>query len=134
MQRQIVNPPSLRKPHGYAHAVLTTGGRVLQIAGQTGHDADGGLVGRGDLAAQFRQAIANVRRAVEAVGGAPEHVVKLTIYVCDRDDYVAKLRDIGVAYRAEFGTHYPAMTLVGVNTLFDADALVEIEGIAVLPD
>lgn len=134
MQREIVNPTTLRKPHGYAHAVLTQGGRVLQIAGQTGHDANGTLVGPGDLVAQFRQAIGNVQRAVEAVGGTPQHIVKLVIYVRDRDDYVAKLRDIGVAYRAVFGDYYPAMTLVGVSALFDADALVEIEGLAVLPE
>lgn len=134
MYTQFVNPPTLRKPRGYAHAALVQGGRTYHISGQTAHDADGKVVGPGDLAAQFRYAVENIRRTLDAVGGTPQHVVKLTIYVRDRDDYLAKLREIGAAYRSVFGDHYPAMTLVGVAALWDEDALVEVEATAVLPD
>lgn len=134
MRFEIVNPPTLRKPHGYAHAVLTHGGRIVHISGQTGHDVDGKLVGPGDLVAQFRQAVENLRNVVAAVGGTPQHIVKLTIYTTVRNEYLAKLREIGIAYRSVFGDHYPAMTLVGISSLYDDGALVEIEATAVLPD
>lgn len=134
MRSEIINPATLRKPHGYAHAVLTQGGRILHISGQTGHDVEGKLVGPGDLVAQFRQAVTNLQHVVEAAGGTPQHIVKLTIYTTVRDEYLAKLREIGVAYRSVFGNHYPAMTLVGISSLYDDGALVEIEATAVLPD
>jgi enamine deaminase RidA (YjgF/YER057c/UK114 family) len=134
MQREIINPLGLVAPRGFNHGILTTGGRLLFLAGQDATGADGRIVGVGDLVAQFAQALSNLTTVVEAAGGRAEHVVRLTIYVKSRDDYVAQLTPLGEVYRRYFGGHYPAMALFEVSGFFQPEALVEIEGIAVLPD
>lgn len=130
-----VNPPSLMRPVGYTHGWEARGGRLLVVSGQVAKDADGKLVGAGDLVAQFRQVCENLRAVVTAAGGSLSDVVKLTIYVTDVAAYKARLEPIGRVYREYFGRHYPAMTLVGVHDLFDAadGCLIEIEATAVLP-
>lgn len=132
MRKEIINPSSLSKPSGYAHGVFTEGGRVLFLAGQTGMGPDGGIASPGDLVAQFAQALSNLKAVVEAAGGTMTDIVKLNLYVTDKAAYTANLKPIGEAYRSFFGRYYPAMTLVEVKGLFDDDALVEIEGIAIL--
>ena len=132
MPKQIINPDSLARPSGFSHGVLTNGGRLLFLAGQPGTGADGKVSAPGDLVAQFTQAIANLKTVVESAGGQPADIVKLTIYVLHKDDYKNNLKPIGQAYRAVFGHYFPATTLVEVRDLFDDDALVEIDGIAVL--
>ena len=132
MSKAIVNPASLIKPSGYAHGVLSSG-RLLFLAGQTGMDATGRIVAPGDLVAQFRQALANLTAVLDEAGGQMSDVVKLTLFVTDRQGYRAQLKPIGEAYRAFFGSYYPAMTLVEVKSLFDDEALIEIDGFAVLP-
>jgi enamine deaminase RidA (YjgF/YER057c/UK114 family) len=129
-----INPPALAKPVGFSHGVEATGGRLLFIAGQVARDGAGNVVGKGDLAAQFRQVCENLRTVVAAAGGQLADVVKLTIYVLDTDDYKRHLREIGAVYREYFGKHFPAMTLVGARDLFDAadGCLIEIEGVAAL--
>jgi enamine deaminase RidA (YjgF/YER057c/UK114 family) len=134
MERTIINPPGLVAPRGFNHGILTTGGRLLFLAGQDATGADGRIVAAGDLVAQFAQALGNLTTVVEAAGGTAEHVVKLTIYVKSRDDYVAKLTPLGEVYRRFFGGHYPAMALFEISGFFQPEALVEIEGIAVLPE
>jgi enamine deaminase RidA (YjgF/YER057c/UK114 family) len=134
MERTIINPPGLVAPRGFNHGILTTGGRLLFLAGQDATGADGRIVAPGDLVAQFAQALGSLTTVVEAAGGKAEHVVKLTIYVKSRDDYVAKLTPLGEVYRRYFGGHYPAMALFEVSGFFQPEALVEIEGIAVLPE
>jgi enamine deaminase RidA (YjgF/YER057c/UK114 family) len=134
MKKEILNPSSLPKPSGYAHGVLVKGGRVLFLAGQTGMGPDGGIASPGDIVAQFAQALFNLKRVVEGAGGTMTDIVKLNLYVADRAAYKANLKPIGEAYRSFFGRWYPAMTLVEVKSLFDDDALVEIEGIAVIED
>lgn len=137
MSRELipVNPPTLMKPVGFSHAYEARGGRLLFIAGQVAKDGAGRVVGRGDVAAQFRQVCENIRTVVTAAGGQMTDVVKLTIYVLDADDYKRRLKDIGGVYREYFGRHFPAMTLVGARDLFDAadGCAIEIEGMAVLP-
>ena len=130
-----VNPPSLMRPVGYTHGWEARGGRLLVVSGQVAKDADGRLVGAGDLVAQFRQVCENLRAVVTAAGGAMTDIVKLTIFVTDVPAYQARLEPIGRVYREYFGRHYPAMTLVGVRDLFDAadGCLIEIEATAVLP-
>ena len=132
---QPVNPPTLMKPVGFSHAYEVKGGRVLFIAGQVARNAAGDVVGKDDLVAQFRQVCENLKSLVTSVGGQMTDIVKLTIYVIDTDDYKKRIRDIGGVYRAYFGKHFPAMTLVGVRDLFDhTDGVVlEIEGTAALP-
>jgi len=130
-----LNPPTLAKPAGFSHAFVAQGGRVLFIAGQVAKDQAGGVIGKGDLVAQFRQVCENLRTVVSAAGGQMSDIVKLTIYVLDVADYKARLKAIGAVYREYFGRHFPAMTLVGARDLFDAaeGCLIEIEGTAVVP-
>ena len=132
MKKDILNPPSLPRPSGYSNGILTEGGRVLFLAGQTGMGPEGNSASPGDLVAQFAQALFNLRAVVEAAGGAMTDIVKLNLHITDKAAYKANLKPIGEAYRSFFGRYYPAMTLVEVKSLFDDEALVEIEGIAVL--
>lgn len=132
MEKQIVNPTSLVKPSGYAHGVVTQGGRLLFLAGQPALDAEGKIVAPGDIAGQFDQSFKNLKTVLEAAGGTMTDIVKLTIYVTDKSAYLSNLKPIGAVYRSYFGRYYPAMTLVEVKSLFDDAALVEIEGTAVI--
>jgi enamine deaminase RidA (YjgF/YER057c/UK114 family) len=132
MEKTLINPSTLTKPSGYAHGLLIQGGRLLFLAGQTGMDATGKIAAPGDIVAQFAQALANIKVIVEEAGGAMTDIVKLTIFVTDKALYRANLKLIGEAYRSFFGRYYPAMTLVEVKSLFDDEALVEVEGIAMI--
>jgi enamine deaminase RidA (YjgF/YER057c/UK114 family) len=128
-----VNPPELFKPSGFSHAIVATGGRLVFLAGQTAMDAEGRIVGRGDVVAQFEQALTNLLVALSNAGGTPDQLAKLTIYAIDPDAYRKKTEQIGMVWRWLVGSTYPAMALIGVVRLWDPDALVELEGIAVLP-
>ncbi len=132
---EVHNPPTLMKAVGYAHGVETRDGRLLFFAGQVAKDAEGRVVGKGDLVAQFRQVCENLRAVVTAAGGQLTDVVKLTIYVLDVDEYKRHVKAIGRVYREYFGKHFPAMTLVGARDLYDATdgCLIEIDGVACLP-
>lgn len=136
MPKDAVNPPSLAKPVGFSHAFEIRGGRLLFLAGQVAKDARGAVVGKGDLVAQFRQVCENLKALVEARGGTLRDIVKLTIYVLDKDQYKANGKAIGAVYREYFGKHFPAMTLVEVKGLYDVEAgcAIEIEGIAALDE
>lgn len=134
MERHFINPISLARPIGFTHGISTSGGRMLVLAGQPGLDSDGRVASPGNIVAQCAQAYANLKTVIDAAGGQATDVVKLTIYVTDKAAYKANLRPIGAAYRNVFGKHYPAMTLVEVKSLFDDEALVEIDGFAVLAD
>ena len=132
-QHRIVTAPGLATPSGYAHAVVAAPGTTVYLGGQTAQGADG-LIRGTTIAEQFDVAAGNVVAALAAAGGQPEHLVSLTIYVTDVAEYRAALRDVGAVYRRHFGPRYPAVALFGVNGLFDADAQVELVGIAVIPD
>ncbi len=129
-----VSPPTLPRPAGYSHAWEVQGGKTLYLAGQVAFDADGQVVGKGDLVAQFRQVCENLKALLQARGGHLSDIVKLTIYVLSKQDYKARSREIGGVYREYFGKHFPAMTLVEVKGLYDEDqgCAIEIEGIAVI--
>ena len=127
-----VNPPSLPAPSGFSHAVVATGGRLVFLAGQTALDASGSIVG-GTVVEQFEQALKNLLTALAAAGGSPEHLASLTIYAVDLADYRAHGREIGAVWRRVAGREYPAMAAIGVRRLWDAAAVVEIQGFAVLP-
>lgn len=126
-----MNPPSLATPSGFSHAVRATGSMIF-LAGQTGMDATGRIVD-GGVAAQFEQALSNLLTALSAAGGAPDQLTKVTIYIVDMPTYRASAREIGAVWRRLAGREYPAMAGIGVARLWDSEALVEIEGIAVLP-
>src|SRR5205085_2197622 len=132
MSFEFINPESLGRPRGYANGVLVpAGGRLLFIAGQVAWDERQQIVSA-DFVAQFDRALANVLAVVAAAGGTPQHVARLVIYVTDKRAYLARTREVGERWRARMGTHYPAMALVEVKSLLADDALVEIEGIAVI--
>jgi enamine deaminase RidA (YjgF/YER057c/UK114 family) len=102
------------------------------LAGQTGMDAEGRIV-PGGVVPQFERALQNLLIALGSAGGGPEHLAQLTIYIVDVDDYRAHGRDIGAVWRRLVGTRYPATAGIGVARLWDPEALVELQGTAVLP-
>jgi enamine deaminase RidA (YjgF/YER057c/UK114 family) len=132
MDKQLINPPGLAAPRGFNHGILVTGGRLLFLAGQDASDAAGRIVAPGDLVAQYEQALHNLATVVTAAGGQASDVVKLTIFVKSRDAYMAQLKALGEVHRHIFGAYYPAMALFEVSGFFQPQALIEIEGIAVL--
>jgi enamine deaminase RidA (YjgF/YER057c/UK114 family) len=126
----MINPEELPTPESYTHVVVATGARLVFVAGQVAEDAEDNLVGPGDLAAQARQAFANLGRCLAAAGARPDQVAKLTIFVVDhRPEYLPLISDARIAV---FGDHKPADTVVGVETLAEAGRLIEVEAIAVL--
>jgi enamine deaminase RidA (YjgF/YER057c/UK114 family) len=130
-----VNPPGLAAPSGFSHAVLAAvaeGSRVVFLAGQTGMDAGGAIV-PGGVVAQFEQALGNLLTALAAAGGRPADLASLTVYIVDMDGYRAHAGEIGAVWRRLVGRDYPAMAGIGVARLWDAAALVEVQGTAVLP-
>lgn len=129
-----IDPEALGgRGRGYSNGILApAGARLLFVAGQVGWDRDRRMV-EGGFAAQFERALANVVEVVRAAGGAPEHLARLTLYVVDRNEYVAALSAVGAAWRRVVGPHYPAMALVEVAGLLEPDARVEIEATAALP-
>ena len=134
MEIQSIHPEGWKRGSGYSNGMLApAGARMLSVAGQVSWDADQQLVGPGDFQAQFRQALANVVAVVRAAGGEPEHLVDVTIYVTDKDEYAADLRGIGATWRDVVGRHFPAMALVQVAGLLEPGALVEIQATAALP-
>ena len=126
-----VQPEGWAAPRGYSNGYRL--GNLLFVAGQVAWDAGGRLVGRGDLVAQFDQALSNVRAVLDAAGAQPEQVGRVTIYVTDKRAYIAATREVGAAWRRHLGRHYPAMSLVQVADLLEEGAMVEIEATAVLP-
>jgi len=126
-----INPPSLATPSGFSHAVVATGTTVF-LAGQTGMSSDGAIV-PGGVVAQFEQALSNLLVALDAAGGSPKDLTSLTIYIVDMDDYRAHGREIGEVWKRLVGSDYPAMAGIGVSRLWDEDAVVEVQGFAVLP-
>lgn len=129
MSIERVNPPELARPSGFSHAVLGHGTLVL-LAGQTALDAAGRISGA-DIVTQFEVALGNLLTALGAAGGRPDQLAALTIYVVDMDDYRRNSPALGQVWRRLAGPDYPAMAAVGVSRLWDADALVEVQGMAI---
>ncbi len=132
MSLERVNPPNLAKASGFSHAVVAEG-RYVFLAGQTALDQSGRIV-NGDVVAQFEQAMGNLLSALAASGGRPDQLVSLTVYVVHIERYQARSRAVGDVWRRLVGTQYPAMAAVEVTRLWDPDALVEVQGVAVLED
>jgi len=129
MTLQLINPDGLPTPSSYTHVIVAAGSQVVFIAGQEPEDAQGNLVGPGDLAAQARQVFANLGRAVAAAGARPEQVAKITIFVVQhRPEYLPVIEEARVAL---FGEHKPADTLVGVQALARPGYLIEVDAVAV---
>jgi enamine deaminase RidA (YjgF/YER057c/UK114 family) len=127
---EVLQPPGWPRPRGYANGIAAEG-RLVFVAGQIGWDAQQRF--EVDLAGQVRRALANVLAVLAEAGGAPENVARMTWYVTDREAYLRELEPIGAAYRELMGRHFPAMAVVVVAGLVEAEAKVEIEATAVLP-
>ena len=132
MSLTAVNPPELGRPSGFSHAVVGQG-RTVFLAGQTALDESGVIVGA-TVVEQFEKALGSLLAALRAAGGGPEHLASLTIYIVDMADYKARSREIGEVWKRLVGRSYPAMAGIGVSRLWDVEALVEVQGFAVLPD
>jgi enamine deaminase RidA (YjgF/YER057c/UK114 family) len=128
---RVVEPKALARPSGYAHGVVAAPGRTLFLAGQVGWDRDGRFAQ--GLAAQADKALENLAAVLAEAGSAPEHVVSMRIYVVSADDWRARSKEVGEAWRRRMGRWFPAITLVQVARLYERDALVEIEATAVVP-
>ena len=132
MSLTFINPESLGAPRGYSNGVLAeAGGRLLFIAGQVAWDERQEIVSN-DLVEQFDRALANVVAVVTEASGKPDQIARLIIYVTDKNEYRAHMKEIGERYRVRMGKHFPAMVLVEVKSLLEDRAKIEIEGIAVL--
>jgi len=129
----LINPESLGSPSGYSNGLLADpGGKLLFIAGQIAWNKQRKIITK-DFVDQFDQALANVITVLTAAGGEPHHIARLVVYVTDKLEYRERTKEIGERYRKHMGKHFPAMALVQVLGLLDDAAMVEIEGIAVLP-
>jgi len=128
---EILQPQGWPRPKGYSNGISAQGQQIY-ISGQVGWDAEGRFASK-QLAGQVKKALENIVAVLAAADGKPEHIVRLTWYVTSRDEYHAELREIGAAYRAVMGKHFPVMSVVQVVALMEAEAKVEIEATAVLP-
>jgi enamine deaminase RidA (YjgF/YER057c/UK114 family) len=133
---KILQPPGWARPRGYSNGV-SAHGTIVALAGQVGWNPEGRFE-TDDLVGQVRQALANVRAVLAEAGAGPQHVVRMTWYLVDHIEYLARAAEIGAAYRAAMtvdGTvPWPAMTAVQVAALIEDRAKVEIEATAVVPD
>jgi enamine deaminase RidA (YjgF/YER057c/UK114 family) len=127
-----ITPPGWPRAAGYAHGMVARG-RILSIAGQIGWDPCTHEWVERDLPGQTRRTLRNIVAVLEAAGGSPRDVIRLTWFVLDRDGYLAARAEVGEAYREVFGRHYPPMSVVVVAGLIEREALVEIEATAVIP-
>jgi len=131
MDKEIITPPELAPPRGFNHGIKVDGGELLFLAGQDGSNADEEIVAPGDLVAQFEQVLENLQTVVREAGGTMDDIVKLNIFVADRDDYVDRLDPLGEVFASYFD-EYPTMALFEVNKFFKQEALIELEGFAVV--
>jgi enamine deaminase RidA (YjgF/YER057c/UK114 family) len=129
---QFLQPPGWAIPKGYANGVAARGTLVF-VGGQIGWDAEQRFESD-DFIEQTRQTLINVREVLACAGAGPEHMVRMTWYIVDRVEYNARLKELGGVYREVMGKHFPAMSCVQVAALVEAQAKVEIEVTAVLPD
>ena len=127
---RVLQPSGWPAPKGYANG-MTADGRLVVTGGVIGWDTEGHLPK--DFSTQVKQALENIAAILAEGGAKPEHLVRLTWYVVDMEEYLANLKALGKIYREIFGSHYPAMALVQVVRLVELAARVEIEATAVVP-
>jgi enamine deaminase RidA (YjgF/YER057c/UK114 family) len=130
---QILQPPSWARPKGYSNGIAVQGGKTVYIAGQVGVSGQGEWREK-SFAGQFRQTLKNILEVLAGAGGRPEHLVRLTWYVLDKQEYLGALKEVGAAYRELIGRHYPVMAVLQVGALVEDAARLEIEATAVIPD
>ncbi|MFD1892117.1 RidA family protein [Ottowia beijingensis] len=131
MTHQVLHPAGWVPAKGYANGIAARGTQVF-VGGQIGWNAQQQFE-TDDFIAQTRQTLQNVMAVLKEAGAGPEHMVRMTWYVIDRDEYNARLKELGAVYREVIGKHFPAMTCVAVAALMESRAKVEIEVTAVVP-
>ena len=129
---QILQPPTWARAKGFSNGIAASG-RLVFIAGQVGWTGQGEWKEK-SFAGQFRQTLQNILEVLAQANGRPEHLVRLTWYVLDRDEYLASIKEVGAAYRELMGKHYPTMAVVQVSGLVERNARLEIEATAVVPE
>jgi enamine deaminase RidA (YjgF/YER057c/UK114 family) len=129
---RLLQPPGWATPKGYANGVAARGTMIF-VGGQIGWNAEQQFESD-DFIAQTAQALRNIAAVLKEGGAGPEHMVRMTWYVTDRDEYVRRLSELGPVYRAVMGRNFPAMTCVQVAALVETRAKIEIEVTAVVPD
>lgn len=127
----VLQPKDWPTPKGYANGIAAAG-RQVYIAGQIGWTAECKLISH-DFVAQVEQALANIVQVLAEAGGEPAHLVRMTWYLTDKSEYMARQKEIGAAYRRVIGRHFPVMSAIVVAGLIEDGAKVEIEATAVLP-
>ena len=128
---QVIQPKNWPKPKGYSNGIVASGS-MLFIGGQVGWDETETIVSD-DFVKQVKQALLNIITILHEAGGKPEHIVRMTWYVTDRDAYMNSQKELGLVYTEVMGRHYPAMSLLVIKALVEEGAMVEIEATAVLP-
>ena len=131
-RHQLINLSGMPPATGFSYGLIPAGGRVLHIAGMTGHLEDSSI--SDDFVEQFAAACNGVARVIEEAGGEAGDLVSMIIYTSDIDEYRNRTRDLGVEYRAVFGKHFPPMALFGISELLDPKAKVELVCVAVVPE
>jgi enamine deaminase RidA (YjgF/YER057c/UK114 family) len=129
---QALQPPGWARPKGFSNGIACTG-KLVFIAGQIGWTGQGEWRDK-SFAGQFRQALQNIVDILKEAKGRPEHIMRLTWYVLDKQEYLAAVKDVGAAYREIMGKHYPTMAVVQVTGLVEPEARLEIEATAVIPE
>lgn len=132
MMNNILQPEGWAKPRGYSNGIEARG-RQIFVGGQIGWNGECKFESD-DLVQQIYVALKNSVDVVRVAGGGPEHIVRMTWYLEDKKEYVARLKEIGAVYREVMGKNYPAMTAIQVADLVEDEAKVEIEVTAVIPD
>jgi enamine deaminase RidA (YjgF/YER057c/UK114 family) len=130
---ELVNPPGLAPPVGFSHAVAAGPGRTVYLGGQAALHPDGTVDPDSTLVEQFDLALANLAATLAAAGAAPEHLVTVTVFATDAEQYRKDLKELGAVWRRHVGKHYPAMAFFEVKGLFDPAAQVELTGVAMVP-
>jgi enamine deaminase RidA (YjgF/YER057c/UK114 family) len=129
---EILQPPEWARPRGYSNGISARG-RMVFLSGMVGWDGEC-VFQASDFIGQARQALRNIVEVLAQGDAGPEHIVRMTWYVVDKQEYVAAYKEIGAAYREIIGRHFPTMTAVQVVALIEDQARVEIEVTAVVPD
>ena len=129
---QVLLPEGWAAPVGYANGIAVDAGRIVFIAGQVGWNVQQQFESA-DIVPQFEQALKNVLAVLKAAGGEAGHICRITAYCCDKPAYLAARRELGAVWRAQMGTHYPAMSMIFVADLLDHPGKIELEATAVLP-
>jgi enamine deaminase RidA (YjgF/YER057c/UK114 family) len=128
---KVLNPPSWKRPKGYANGISVRG-RLIVTGGVVGWDEEEQFPS--DFIAQVRQALSNIVTILREGEAGPEHIIRMTWYITDKREYLARMNELGDAYREIIGRHFPAMAMVQVADLIEDAAKVEIEATAVVPD